>query len=152
MRILIQRSTCSTLLINNSIVAQIRYGMVVLVGIQPDDGDDDINYMARKIVNLRVFDDENGVMNKSITDIEGEILVVSQFTLMADTKKGNRPSYLHAAKSDIAVPIYEKFIDKIKEYSKLTVKTGVFGADMKINLTNDGPVTIWIDSKINNGN
>lgn len=152
MRVLIQRSSSTSLTIDNQIVADINYGMVVLVGIQPDDDDDDIEYLAKKIVHLRIFDDENGVMNKSIIDVNGEILIVSQFTLMANTKKGNRPSYINAAKADIAIPIYEKFIQKTKEYSNLTVKTGVFGATMKINLTNDGPVTIWMDSKMNNGN
>lgn len=152
MRTLIQRSSHCELSIGGEIVAQTAFGLLVLLGIHPDDTPEDVDYLARKISQLRIFDDENGVMNKSVVDISGEIMIVSQFTLYADTKKGNRPSYIHAAKPDVAIPLYELFIEKVKYYSQLHIETGVFGADMKINLTNDGPVTIWIDSKINNGN
>lgn len=151
MRTLIQRTSHCTLSIDGATVAETGFGMLVLLGIHPDDTPKDVDYLARKITQLRIFDDENGVMNRSVMEVEGDLLIVSQFTLYADTKKGNRPSYIHAAKPDTAIPLYELFVEKVKEYSKLTVKTGVFGADMKINLTNDGPVTIWIDSRINNG-
>lgn len=152
MRTLIQRSSHCSLSIDGEIIAQTNFGLLIFLGIHPLDTPEDADYLARKIIQLRIFDDQNGVMNKSVVDTNGEILIVSQFTLYADTKKGNRPSYIHAAKPDIAIPLYELFIEKVKNYSQLHVETGVFGADMKINLTNDGPVTIWIDSKINYGN
>jgi len=121
--------------------------MLILVGIQADDTDEDINWLSSKIVNLRIFDDENGVMNKSILDSGGEILAVSQFTLMARTKKGNRPSYIDAAPPAISVPLYEKFVATLSQELHKEVQTGQFGADMKVELTNDGPVTIIVDSK-----
>ena len=121
--------------------------MLVLVGIQADDTDEDINWLASKIVNLRIFDDENGVMNKSILDSGGEILAVSQFTLMARTKKGNRPSYIDAAPPAISIPLYEKFVATLSQELHKEVQTGQFGADMKVELINDGPVTIIVDSK-----
>ncbi len=121
--------------------------MLVLVGIQADDTDEDINWLASKIVNLRIFDDENGVMNKSILESGGEILAVSQFTLMARTKKGNRPSYIDAAPPAISIPLYEKFVATLSQELHKEVQTGQFGADMKVELINDGPVTIIVDSK-----
>ena len=120
---------------------------MILLGIEDADGDDDVEWLCNKITNLRIFDDENGVMNKSILETAGNILLVSQFTLHASTKKGNRPSYLKAAKPEIAIPLYEKFIAQLNLLLNREIGTGVFGADMKINLTNDGPVTIIIDSK-----
>lgn len=120
--------------------------MLILVGIQADDTDEDINWLSSKIVNLRIFDDENGVMNKSILDSGGEILAVSQFTLMARTKKGNRPSYIDAAPPAISVPLYEKFVATLSQELHKEVQTGQFGADMKVELINDGPVTIIVDS------
>ena len=121
--------------------------MLALVGIQADDTDEDINWLASKIVNLRIFDDENGVMNKSILESGGEILAVSQFTLMARTKKGNRPSYIDAAPPAISIPLYEKFVATLSQELHKEVQTGQFGADMKVELINDGPVTIIVDSK-----
>ena len=121
--------------------------MLILVGIQTDDTDEDINWLSSKIVNLRIFDDENGVMNKSILDSGGEILAVSQFTLMARTKKGNRPSYIDAAPPAISIPLYEKFVATLSQELHKEVQTGQFGANMKVELINDGPVTIIVDSK-----
>ena len=121
--------------------------MIILVGIQADDTNEDIEWLTGKICNLRIFNDENGVMNYSVREIGGEILIVSQFTLMARTKKGNRPSYIDAAKPEISVPLYEKFVESLSKEMNQEIKTGVFGADMKIGLINDGPVTIIIDSK-----
>ena len=122
-------------------------GLMILVGIQEDDTDEDIEWLTGKICNLRIFNDENGVMNRSVQEIGGEILIVSQFTLMARTKKGNRPSYIDAAKPEISIPLYDKFVKSMGEEMKKEMKTGVFGADMQIGLINDGPVTILIDSK-----
>lgn len=121
--------------------------MLILVGIENEDNMEDIDWLAGKVINLRIFDDENGVMNKSVLETEGEVLVVSQFTLHASTKKGNRPSYINAAKPEISVPLYEQFCKVLEEKLNKKVMTGVFGADMKVSLINDGPVTIWIDSK-----
>ena len=120
---------------------------MVLLGIEDADRDEDIEWLSSKIVNLRIFADENGVMNKSLKEIDGEILIVSQFTLMAQTKKGNRPSYIKASKPDFAIPMYEKFCQRVEELIVKEVKTGEFGADMKVELLNDGPVTICIDTK-----
>ena len=122
-------------------------GLLVFVGICDEDNQDDIEWLAKKIANIRLFDDENGVMNLSVTDIDGEILAVSQFTLMASTKKGNRPSYIKAAKPEISVPLYEQFCNELEIAVNKPIKRGVFGADMKVELLNDGPVTIFIDSK-----
>ena len=119
----------------------------ILVGVEDSDIDEDINWLAAKIANLRIFSDENGLMNRSVMDIQGEILVVSQFTLHASTKKGNRPSFLKAAKPDFAVPMYERFVSELEKLSNLKVLTGEFGADMKVALLNDGPVTIVMDTK-----
>jgi D-tyrosyl-tRNA(Tyr) deacylase len=120
---------------------------LIFLGIEDADSQEDINWLAAKIVNLRIFNDENGVMNKSVKEVEGEILLVSQFTLHAATKKGNRPSYIKAAKPDFAIPMYEKFITQLEIELGEKIKTGKFGADMKVELLNDGPVTIWIDTQ-----
>ncbi len=143
----IQRVSEASVTIESEITAQIQSGLVVLVGIEEADGSEDIEWLAGKIVNLRIFNDEQGVMNISVKDCGGEIILVSQFTLQASTKKGNRPSYLKAAKPEIAVPVYEKFILAVNSQLGNPVQTGVFGADMKVSLVNDGPVTILIDTK-----
>ena len=147
MKVVIQRVTRASVTIEQQLFSSIGKGMLILVGIQSDDTDDDINWLASKIVNLRIFDDENGVMNKSILDTGGEILTVSQFTLMARTKKGNRPSYIDAAPPAISVPLYKKFVSTLSQELHKEIQTGQFGADMKVELINDGPVTIIIDSK-----
>lgn len=147
MKVVIQRVTRASVTIEQQLFSSISKGMLVLVGIQADDTDEDINWLASKIVNLRIFDDENGVMNKSILESGGEILAVSQFTLMARTKKGNRPSYIDAAPPAISIPLYEKFVATLSQELHKEVQTGQFGADMKVELINDGPVTIIIDSK-----
>lgn len=147
MKVVIQRVTRASVTIEQQLFSSINKGMLILVGIQADDTDEDINWLSSKIVNLRIFDDENGVMNKSILDSGGEILAVSQFTLMARTKKGNRPSYIDAAPPAISVPLYEKFVATLSQELHKKVQTGQFGANMKVELINDGPVTIIIDSK-----
>lgn len=147
MKVVIQRVNESSVTIDNQVVGQIQKGLLVLIGIENEDSEEDINWLTSKICNLRIFEDEKGVMNLSVKEINGDILIVSQFTLHASTKKGNRPSYIKAAKPEIAIPIYEKFINKIEEDLGKKVQTGKFGADMKIALINDGPVTIIIDSK-----
>lgn len=147
MKIVIQRVSRASVSIDGQIRAAIEAGMLILVGIQADDNDEDIEWLTGKICNLRIFDDENGVMNRSILETGGDILTVSQFTLMARTRKGNRPSYIDAAKPEISVPLYENFVKSLSECLKKEVKTGVFGADMKVELINNGPVTILIDSK-----
>ena len=147
MRIVIQRVSEASVTIDSKIVAQINQGLLVLVGIEEADTIEDTNWLVSKIVNLRIFADENEIMNLSVKDIEGEIIVVSQFTLHALTKKGNRPSYIKAAKPDIAIPMYEKFVQQLESELGATIQTGQFGADMKVALINDGPVTISIDSK-----
>ena len=147
MRLLIQRVTEASVTIDNKIKSAIQNGLLVLVGIENEDNQTDIDWLTRKLLNLRVFNDESGVMNKSVRDIDGELLIISQFTLHASTKKGNRPSYTKAAKPDIAIPLYEQFVKTIEKELGKSVGTGEFGADMKVRLLNDGPVTIWIDSK-----
>lgn len=147
MRAVIQRVTEASVTINQQITASIGNGLLVLVGIEDSDNIEDIEWLVPKIANLRIFNDAVGVMNINIQDIRGEFLVVSQFTLHAATKKGNRPSYIRASKPETAIPLYETFVAKLKEISGLPVKTGVFGADMKVALLNDGPVTIIIDTK-----
>ena len=147
MKVVIQRVTRASVTIEQQLFSSIDKGMLILVGIQADDTDEDINWLSSKIVNLRIFDDENGVMNKSILDSGGEILAVSQFTLMARNKKGNRPSYIDAAPPAISVPLYEKFVVTLSQELHKEVQTGQFGANMKVELINDGPVTIIIDSK-----
>jgi D-tyrosyl-tRNA(Tyr) deacylase len=147
MRAVIQRVARASIMINGGIHVKIGDGLLVLLGIEDLDGPDDIEWLSNKIVNLRIFNDAQGVMNISVLDIKGEILLVSQFTLQASTKKGNRPSYIKASKPDIAIPLYEKMIKQLSDDLGHTIKTGEFGADMKIELLNDGPVTIVIDTK-----
>lgn len=147
MRVVIQRVTEASVTINGRVKSSIEVGLLILLGIEPEDQYEDIQWLCKKITNLRIFNDEQGVMNKSVKDIEGSILLISQFTLFASTKKGNRPSYIRAAKPDIAIPLYEQFIQELELISGLKVLTGEFGADMKVRLLNDGPVTILIDSK-----
>ena len=147
MRLVIQRVTHASVTIEGALKSKIDGGLLILVGIEDADTDADINWLAQKVVNLRIFDDENGVMNRSVIDIDGEVLIVSQFTLHAMTAKGNRPSYIRASKPDFAIPMYEKFCAKVSELLGKEVGTGEFGADMKVELLNDGPVTILIDSQ-----
>lgn len=147
MRVVIQRVKEASVTIEGQRKSAITEGLLVLVGVEDIDTDEDINWLAAKIANLRIFGDDNGLMNRSVMDIEGEMLVVSQFTLHASTKKGNRPSFLKAAKPDFAVPMYERFVKELKKVSNLKVLTGEFGADMKVALLNDGPVTIVMDTK-----
>ena len=148
MKAVIQRVIEASVTIDGEAVSKIEKGLLILIGIIEEDTQEDINWLTKKITNLRIFNDENGVMNKSLKDVNGEAILVSQFTLQASTKKGNRPSYIKAAKPDIAIPLYEEFISKFElEFGK-KVGTGKFGADMKVFLINDGPVTIIIDSKI----
>jgi D-tyrosyl-tRNA(Tyr) deacylase len=147
LKVVIQRVAQSSVTIDSKIVAEIQKGLLILVGIEDSDDQEDIDWLVGKIIKIRVFEDENHVMNLSVQDIEGDIIVVSQFTLHASTKKGNRPSYIKAAKPEVAIPLYENFVQHLeKEFCK-KVQTGVFGADMKVLLLNDGPVTIAIDSK-----
>jgi D-tyrosyl-tRNA(Tyr) deacylase len=147
MKLVIQRVSEASVTINDTIVASIESGLLILLGIENEDTIEDINWLSNKTVNLRVFGDEDGVMNKSIKDVRGDVIVVSQFTLHASTKKGNRPSYIKAAKPDIAIPLYERFVEQLEKDLGTRVQTGEFGADMKVALINDGPVTIIIDSK-----
>lgn len=147
MKVVIQRVLQASVSIGGQLHSAIQHGMLILVGIQADDTDEDIEWLTGKICNLRIFDDAEGVMNRSIKEADGDILAVSQFTLMARTKKGNRPSYIDAAKPDISVPLYERFVRALGEEMQKDIKTGAFGADMKVGLINDGPVTIIIDSK-----
>jgi D-tyrosyl-tRNA(Tyr) deacylase len=147
MKAVLQRVSKASVEINSSIVAQINNGLLVLVGIEDADTQEDIHWLSQKIVNLRIFGDENGVMNLSVKDSQGDIVVVSQFTLHANTKKGNRPSYIKASKPEIAIPLYEHFVQQIEFELGKKIQTGQFGADMKVALVNDGPVTIIIDSK-----
>ena len=147
MRVIIQRVSKASVTIDKKIYSQINNGLLVLLGIEDADTAEDIGWLSGKIVNLRIFNDENGVMNVSIKDINGDILVVSQFTLHASTKKGNRPSYIKASKPAFAIPMYEKIVQQLSNDLGKTVGTGVFGADMKVELLNDGPVTIVIDTK-----
>ena len=147
MRVVIQKVTEASVSIENQIVGSIDKGLLVLVGIEDGDTNEDIAWLSSKIVNLRVFDDDNGVMNLSVKEVEGEVLIVSQFTLHASTKKGNRPSYIKAARPEVAIPIYEAFIKQVESLLGKRVPTGQFGAMMQVSLCNDGPVTILIDTK-----
>ncbi|MGI6219662.1 MAG: D-aminoacyl-tRNA deacylase [Bacteroidaceae bacterium] len=147
MRIVIQRVTHASVTIEGHVHGSIGQGLLILLGIEEADTAEDVSWLAQKAVNLRIFDDEQGVMNRSVCDIDGSILVVSQFTLMASTKKGNRPSYIRAARHETAIPLYEKFCSEVSERLGKSVETGQFGADMKVELLNDGPVTICMDSK-----
>ena len=147
MRVLIQRVRQASVKVDEKITGEIKQGFLLLVGFENADTDEDLTWTANKISALRIFDDENGVMNKSILEVDGEILCVSQFTLFAMTKKGNRPSYFKAAKGEISEPLYNEFCGKLKKIINKEIQKGIFGADMKVSLINDGPVTIWIDSK-----
>lgn len=147
MRIVIQRVSEASVSIKGTMKSAIQQGFLILLGIGEEDNEDDIEWLVKKVVNLRVFDDEQGVMNKSILDINGEILVVSQFTLMASYKKGNRPSYIHAAGHEISIPLYQLFCKRLSTQLGKEVGTGEFGADMQVKLVNDGPVTICMDTK-----
>ena len=148
MRVLIQRTRSAAVHIDGTAVAEShRLGMLILIGIALDDTTEDIDYLVRKATQLRIFDDEDGVMNRNILDIEGDIIAVSQFTLMAETKKGNRPSYIRAARPEVAELIYRKVVRALEARLDRPIGTGRFGADMQVTLTNDGPVTIWLDSK-----
>ena len=147
MRVLIQRVKEANVKVDEKITGEVKQGFLLLVGFENADTDEDLTWTANKISALRIFDDENGVMNKSILEVDGEILCVSQFTLFAMTKKGNRPSYFKAAKGEISEPLYNQFCEKLKSLLNKEIKKGIFGADMKVSLINDGPVTIWIDSK-----
>ncbi|MEN9549137.1 MAG: hypothetical protein RIR12_1728 [Bacteroidota bacterium] len=147
MRAVIQRISHASVTVADNITGQIKQGLLVFVGIEDADTVEDIEWLSGKIVNLRIFNDANGVMNESVLDKQGEILLVSQFTLHASTKKGNRPSYIKASKPDIAIPLYEKMIQQMQHDLGKPIATGLFGADMKVELLNDGPVTIWMDTK-----
>ena len=147
MRVVIQRVKEASVTIEGQIKSAITEGLLILVGVEDIDTQEDISWLAAKIANLRIFGDENGLMNRSVMDIQGEMLVVSQFTLHASTKKGNRPSFLKAAKPNFAVPMYERFVGELRKVSNLKVLTGEFGSDMKVALLNDGPVTIVMDTK-----
>ena len=147
MRVVIQRVSHASVKVDDKIAGQTGEGLLVLLGIADEDTDEDITWLSNKIVNLRVFNDENGVMNKSLLDMKGGLLLVSQFTLHASTKKGNRPSYIKASKPDFAIPMYEKMIARLRADLGQPIQTGIFGADMKVELLNDGPVTIIIDTK-----
>lgn len=147
MKIVIQRVREASVTIDNTIKSTIGKGLLVLAGIEDADGNEDIEWLSNKIVNIRLFDDENHIPNLSVKDIAGEVMIISQFTLQASTKKGNRPSYIKASKPDIAIPLYEKLITAIETALGKAIATGKFGADMKVALVNDGPITIVIDSK-----
>ena len=147
MRAIIQRVSSASCSIEGKISGEIGQGFMILLGIEESDTDEDLNWLAQKITNMRIFSDENGLMNKALADVQGNILLVSQFTLFASTKKGNRPGFTRSAKSDIAIPMYEKMILELGQLTGTTIRTGVFGADMQISLVNDGPVTIIMDSK-----
>lgn len=147
MKVVIQRVSAASVTIENKIAGQIQEGLLLLIGIETADSDEDIDWLTKKITNLRIFPDEEGVMNKSVKDIDGEILVISQFTLHASTKKGNRPSYIKAAKPEISIPLYEAFLSQLEFDLGKPIQSGIFGADMKVALVNDGPVTILMDTK-----
>lgn len=147
MRAVIQRVTQSSVTVDGEVVGEIASGLLVLLGIEDADTDSDIEWLSNKIVNLRIFNDEQRVMNKSVIEIEGNILLISQFTLHGSTKKGNRPSYIKASKPEVAIPMYEKMINQLSKDLGRTIEKGIFGADMKVKLVNDGPVTIIIDTK-----
>lgn len=147
MRVVLQRVSSASVTVEDKIVAEIQKGLVVLVGIEDADTQEDIDWLVTKIIQLRIFGDENGVMNLSVEEVKGDVLVVSQFTLHAATKKGNRPSYIKAARPEVAIPLYEKFVITLENKLGKKVPTGIFGADMKVALLNDGPVTIIMDSK-----
>ena len=146
MRVIIQRVSQANVKVNGDMIGSIGWGLMVLLGVEDSDTEEDVQWLAAKITNMRIFDDEQGVMNLSLLDKQYDILLISQFTLHASTKKGNRPSFIQSTKTEIAIPLYEQFINSLKE-TGIPIQTGTFGADMKVSLTNDGPVTIIIDSK-----
>jgi len=146
MRVVIQRVSSAAVTVDGAVTGEIQQGLLVLLGIEDIDTEEDIRWLSTKIVNLRIFNDDEGVMNLSVKDVHGDILLVSQFTLHASTKKGNRPSYIRASKPDVAIPLYEKMIVQLEQDMGTTIQRGIFGADMKVSLLNDGPVTIIIDS------
>lgn len=148
MRVVLQRVTHAAVTVEEKIVGEIMAGLLILVGIEDEDNDEDINWLCQKIINLRIFPDQEGVMNRSIKEIDGEILLISQFTLHAKTKKGNRPSYIKAARPEIAIPLYEKFKTDLALNLGKPIEAGIFGANMQVSLVNDGPVTLIIDSKV----
>ena len=148
MRAVVQRVRSASVSISGEKVSEIGSGLLILLGIGVDDSPEDIQWLVPKIANLRIFNDDNGVMNRSVHQTRGEVIVVSQFTLLASTKKGNRPSYIKAARPEVATPLYEAFVLELEKYLGREVGTGVFGADMQVDLTNDGPVTIWIDTRM----
>lgn len=147
MKAVIQRVSRASVTVNGKMVSSIQHGLLVLLGIEDADGQEDMEWLSKKVVNLRIFNDDEGVMNRSVLEVGGDIIVVSQFTLHALTKKGNRPSYIKASKPEIAIPIYEKFVQLLEHNLEKKVGTGIFGTDMKVELLNDGPVTIIIDTK-----
>ncbi len=147
MRVVLQRVSEAKVTVDGNITGQINNGLLILLGIEDADTDEDIIWLSNKITNIRIFDDEHGVMNKSVLEVDGSILLISQFTLFAATKKGNRPSYIKASKPEFAIPMYKKMIVQLTNDSNKNIQTGIFGADMKVALVNDGPVTIIIDSK-----
>ena len=147
MRAVVQRVSKASVTVDGNVVSKIEEGLLVLLGIEDADTEEDIAWLSKKIANLRIFNDANGVMNRSILQEEGDAIVVSQFTLHAQTKKGNRPSYIKASKPEVAIPLYERFVHQLELDLGKKVGTGIFGADMKVELLNDGPVTIWIDTK-----
>jgi D-tyrosyl-tRNA(Tyr) deacylase len=147
MRAIVQRVSKASVTVEGEIISKIGLGLLILLGVENEDAKADLEWLSRKIVNLRIFNDEEGVMNKSLIEVDGDAIVVSQFTLHASTKKGNRPSYLKAAKPEIAIPAYNDFVERLQNDLGKKVGTGVFGADMKVELLNDGPVTITIDTK-----
>ena len=147
MKLVIQRVSEARVVVDNQTTADIQNGLLVLQGVTHEDTHEDVEWLANKVANMRIFSDDAGLMNLSVKDIQGSIVVVSQFTLYASTKKGNRPSFLEAAKPDVAIPLHDQFVNRLREISGLIVETGVFGGDMKVSLLNDGPVTIIIDSK-----
>lgn len=147
MKVVVQRVKHASLVVEDKEVSKIGEGLMILIGVGTEDTEEDLKYIVRKCVNLRIFDDENGVMNRSVIDVDGDVMLVSQFTLLASTKKGNRPSYIHAAAPDVSEPMYKEAIEAFEQALRKPVARGIFGADMKITLLNDGPVTIVIDSK-----
>jgi D-tyrosyl-tRNA(Tyr) deacylase len=147
MRVIIQRVTQASVTVDEKVTGEIREGLLVFLGIEDADSEEDITWLSNKIVNLRIFNDEDGVMNRSLLELNGDLLLISQFTLHAATKKGNRPSYIKASKPGFAVPMYEKMIQQLEQHLHKKIQTGIFGADMQVRLLNDGPVTIFIDTK-----
>ena len=147
MRVCVQRVSEASVKVDGEIIGQIDRGLMILLGIEAEDDQNDVDWLVQKLTNLRIFNDEKEKMNYSVLDVQGDFLVISQFTLHASTKKGNRPSYIKAARPEQAIPLYEQFVETLKLKSNRKVETGEFGADMKVSLVNDGPVTIWMDSK-----